>query len=421
MPKQIAIIGAGLAGAKVAEALRRDGYDGRLWLIGEEAIPPYQRPPLSKDCLLENGAPFGSVVIHDEDYYRALNIDLILGNRVDGIDPARRTVSLRSGRLDDIDKIVICTGGRPRHFGVGEDILYLRNIEDAQAIGAQLRADAQVVILGGGLIGCEVAAAARKRGASVTIIEAGPTIMWRSLGRTVAQQMERFHRAQGVSLKTNMTVIAHEREGMRHLLLLANGERIEADVVVAGLGLVPHVQLAEAAGISVSDGILVDAQLRTIMPDVLAAGDVANFPSAFLGRRVRLETIHNANAHGERAAATLLGREAPSEDVPWGWSDQFDMNLQMAGDINPHVSPVFRGDPESNSFCALFYDAGVLRGAVGCNRPGEMAVFRRLVNQGCTTSADILCDETVAARTLLNRGSQESACSTSPVGQQGRT
>lgn len=405
MLRQIAIIGAGLAGTKAAESLRQQGFDGRLWLIGDEHSQPYQRPPLSKECLLEDEILFDRVAIHEESFYGANNIDLLVGSRVDSIDPRARTLSLGTKTLTDIDAFILCTGGGARRLDWAADndgILYLRTIGDAQAIAARLSPGIRLAVIGGGMIGCEVAASASKRGASVTIIEAGPALMWRSLGTAVAAQLELLHRDNHVDVHTDMIVTGHKKIGSCHILHFANGMTLEADLIVAGLGLSPYVKLAQDAGIEVSDGIHVNADLRTSVPHVLAAGDIAAYPSAFLSRRVRQETVHNASDHGERAARTLLGIEHPEEEIPWGWSDQYGLNLQMAGEINSSVPPIFRGDRESGSFCALYLQGGVLRGAVGFDRPGEMSVMRRLIKQRRAIPADRLCDETAPARMLLN-------------------
>ncbi|WP_230982969.1 NAD(P)/FAD-dependent oxidoreductase [Inquilinus limosus] len=324
------IVGAGEAGARAAITLREQGWDGPVTLIGAESRPPYERPPLSKAVLLAEAEPAPATVL-DRDRADALGIELILGTEVSAIDRAGRTVTLGGGRALPYSRLLLATGARPRKLAVPghEQALYLRRFEDALALRPRLRPGARIAVIGGGFIGLELAAAASAHGCAVTVIEALPRILMRGVPAELAAVIADRHRAAGVELRTGLGVGRIEPGGA---VILADGSRIAADTVIAGIGAVPETALAEAAGLAVDNGIAVDATLATGDPDIFAAGDCAACAHPlYPGRRIRLEAWRNALDQGVLAARNMLGRGEPIGAVPWFWSDQHELTLQIAG------------------------------------------------------------------------------------------
>ncbi|MDX2277333.1 MAG: FAD-dependent oxidoreductase [Hyphomonadaceae bacterium] len=404
MQKNVAIIGAGLAGANVARALREKGFDGRVWLIGEETHVPYQRPPLSKECLIERDAVIGRVALHDSAFYVNNNIELLLGGRVTRVDPQRGTLTYVGGAIGCIDSFVLCTGGAARRLqcrGGDDGVLYLRTLEDAAAISSRLQSGASVAVVGAGLIGCEIAASAAKLGCETFLIESAPAMMLRTLDAVSAARAEKLHRDHGVIVLLRTAIEKHERCGPRHVLALTDDRTIEADVVVAGIGLAPNIELARAAGAEIGDGILVDGDLRTTKSNMFALGDIANAPNSYYGGSARIESFPNACDQAERVASALLGATPSAEEPPWGWTDQYGINIQMIGFVDHNAPVLVRGDLESESFCVFSVRNGVLRGAVGFNRAPDMAALRRLMKARTPIQTDVLADDRIPARELV--------------------
>ncbi|WP_343712197.1 FAD-dependent oxidoreductase [Inquilinus sp.] len=324
------IVGAGEAGARAAITLREQGWDGPVTLIGAESRPPYERPPLSKAVLLAEDEPAPATVL-DRDRAAALGIELILGTEVTAIDRAARSITLAGGRALPYSRLLLATGARPRRLAVPghEQARYLRRFEDALALRPRLRPGARIAIIGGGFIGLELAAAAAARGCAVTVIEALPRILTRGVPAELAAAIADRHRAAGVALCTGIGVDRIEPDGA---IVLADGGRIIADTVIAGIGAVPETALAEAAGLAIDNGIAVDATLATNDPDIFAAGDCAACAHPlYAGRRIRLEAWRNALDQGVLAARTMLGGGEAIAAVPWFWSDQHELTLQIAG------------------------------------------------------------------------------------------
>lgn len=326
------IVGAGEAGARAAITLREQGWDGPVTVIGAESCPPYERPPLSKAVLLaEAEAEPAPATVLDRDRAAALGIELILGTEVTAIDRAARSITLAGGRALPYSRLLLATGARPRRLAVPghEQALYLRRFEDALALRPRLRPGARVAIIGGGFIGLELAAAAVARGCAVTVIEALPRILMRGVPAELAAAIADRHRAAGVALRTGIGIDRIEPDGA---VILADGGRITADTVIAGIGAVPETALAEAAGLAIDNGIAVDATLATGDPDIFAAGDCAACAHPlYAGRRIRLEAWRNALDQGVLAARNMLGRGEAIAAVPWFWSDQHELTLQIAG------------------------------------------------------------------------------------------
>jgi 3-phenylpropionate/trans-cinnamate dioxygenase ferredoxin reductase subunit len=327
------IIGAGECGARAAFGLREKRFDGRITLIGTEPHLPYERPPLSKHTLIEAHAP---KLVADASAYAAADIDVMCGVTVEHIDPAAKTVLLSGGGTLHYNRLLLATGARPRPFpGTLEKagrIRTLRSHADALAIRAVLRAGKTLSIIGGGFIGLELAATARQMGAEVVLVEGLPRILSRGVPEEIAAVVADRHRAAGVSILCGATIASLDEDADQARIQLADGRTIAADLMVVGIGALPNIGLAERAGLAIDNGIAVDAALQTSSADIWAAGDCCSFPLALYGgRRVRLEAWRNAQDQGTLAAANMLGAGEAVSVVPWFWSDQYDLTLQIAG------------------------------------------------------------------------------------------
>jgi 3-phenylpropionate/trans-cinnamate dioxygenase ferredoxin reductase subunit len=329
------IVGAGECGARAALTLRERGYDGPVMLIGDEPHLPYERPPLSKDAMVSEAEPLPKLV-GDREHFAARRIECVTGTSAVAIDRARRRVALADGRALAYDKLLLATGAVPRRLPLpGADsgrCAYLRTHDDALRIRGALKTGSHIAILGGGFIGLEIAASARKRGASVTVIEALPRILTRGVPEAIAHVVDARHRREGVTLACGKAVLALRETASGIEIALADGSTVAADLLIIGIGAVPVTDLAQKAGLAIENGIAVDVQLRTSDPDIYAAGDCCSFPLAvYGGRRVRLECWRNAQDQGGLAARNMMGAEESASAVPWFWSDQYDLTLQITG------------------------------------------------------------------------------------------
>jgi 3-phenylpropionate/trans-cinnamate dioxygenase ferredoxin reductase subunit len=329
----IIIVGAGEAGARAAITLRAEGYEGRLVLIGDERHAPYERPPLSKATIV-GGAPPALPAIADAIDLSRLNIEHLARVAVASIDTAARRATLADGRALLYEKLLLATGAKPRRLSIhGADAaIYLRNFEDSVALRSRLGEGRRIAIIGGGFIGLELASSARALGCEITLIEAAPRILMRAVPSTIADILAARHRAADVRLETGAAIASIGPAGDGHIVALADGREIAADCVIAGIGAAPDTALAEMAGLTIDNGIAVDAQLRTSDPAIYAAGDCASFPHPLYdGRRIRLEAWRNAFEQGAFVAKSMLGAAEDYQAVPWFWSDQYDLTLQIAG------------------------------------------------------------------------------------------
>jgi 3-phenylpropionate/trans-cinnamate dioxygenase ferredoxin reductase subunit len=369
------IVGASLAGAKAAETLRAEGFDGAIVLIGAETDRPYERPPLSKDLLLGK-AERDSVFVHEPGWYAEHDVDLRLGTRVTSIDRSARQVRLEDGSSVAYTRLLLATGSSPRRLPVlGADldgVLYLRTVEDSQALSAALKRGGHVVMAGAGWIGLEVAAAARQAGCEVTIVEPESAPLYRSLGAELGEVFARLHRDHGVTFRFGEgvselrgddaggsgagTAAAGEPRGQVRRVLTSGGGEIDADIVLVGIGAAPNTGLAVDAGLDVDNGILVDESLRSSDPDIFAAGDVANAINPVIGRRIRVEHWANALNSGPAAAKAMLGQDVSYDRVPYFFSDQYDLGMEAAGVPEPgsYDRVVYRGEPQSLEFVAFW-------------------------------------------------------------------
>lgn len=397
----IVILGAGQAGGEVASELRKLGYAGLITLVGDEPHVPYRRPPLSK-------AYFAGTVSAEELYVvppaslDKAQIRFIGGVSATHIDREQKCVNLADGRQLGYQKLVIATGGRARPLtldgGDRPNVFLLRTINDIEQIRARATPGARMVIIGGGFIGLETAAVAVKLGLEVTVLEGLPRVLARVTVPEVSAFFERVHREAGVDLRTGAQVAALEGDPLVTHVHLTDGSRIEADLVVAGIGLIANTELAETAGLVVDNGVLVDEYAQTSDPDIVAAGDCTNHPSEYLGRRVRLESVPNAMEQGKVAANTLLGNRVPYRSVPWFWSDQYDLKLQMVGMSAGFDQFVVRGnleDPATRAFSVFYFKNGRLLSVDAVNRPQEFMLSKKLVAEGARLDLAALADESI--------------------------
>ncbi|GCE44252.1 Ferredoxin reductase [Rhodococcus wratislaviensis] len=342
--------------------------------------------------------------LQSADAWDADGVELRLSTTVTRIDPGGGELHLDSGATISVDKVLLCTGGHVRRLDVAgahlEGVEYLRTLDDAVSIRSALEARGSVVVVGGGFIGAEVAACARQAGCDVTLLEIEDVPLWRVLGRELGSIVTEFHRSEGIRILANTGLASIGGRRSVQYVETTNGERIDADLVVIGVGVVPATELAEGAGIGVCDGILVDEYCRTSNPNVFAAGDVANHPNDILGHRVRLEHWQNAQNQAAAAACSMLGIERKFREVPWFWSDQYDVSIQMSGYPSPTDSVLYRGDPTSRSFSAFFLRDGILRSTFGVNRSRDVKRTMQFIESQVALDAEELSDESVDLRKI---------------------
>ncbi len=408
--ERVVILGAGHAGGRTAAALRKKGFAGRIQLIGDEVDPPYERPPLSKEALAEGADPLVNR-IHDDAFYADNAIELLLGTAARGIDlPARRVALDGAGTGLDYDKLVIATGCRARVLPIpGAEharVLTLRSAADNRRLRPLLRPGAAVVLIGGGFIGLEVAASAAKLGCSVTVLEAMPQLLGRALAPQVAEFIAAQHRAAGVEIFTSAQVAEIRHGDTASEVRLADGRSLPADVVVLGVGATLNDEIARDAGLACENGILVDSACRTSAEGVYAIGDVCHHENLRLGRRLRLESWENAELQAEIAARGLLGEEAACEALPWFWTDQHGVNLQVLGYGEPWDQEVLRGRPEDGAFVAFYLREGRIVMASLINSGRERRAVKQLMESGSAVAPELLADTGSALRDLAKRLTQ---------------
>jgi 3-phenylpropionate/trans-cinnamate dioxygenase ferredoxin reductase component len=358
--KTFVIVGASLAGAKAAERLRERGFDGRVVLIGSEPELPYERPPLSKDYL-RGEAQREQAQVHEEAFYSENEIELLLDTTVTELDTGGKRIELTGRAAIPFDALLLSTGSRPRRLdlpgGELEGIYYLRTLADCDALKQRLEQGGHVAVVGGGWIGCEVAATARQRGLEVTLIHPEELPMLKVLGSDVAEFYRNVHADHGVEFVLGEGATAFEGDGHASAVRTDSGRTIACDFVVVGSGALPNAELAEAAGVKVDNGVRVDAQLRSSAPDVFAAGDVANAWHPFYEESIRIEHWATALNQGPAAANSMLGDDAPYDHLPYFFSDQYDVGMEYSGRTNPDDRVVFRGERDSGEFMAFWLRA----------------------------------------------------------------
>jgi 3-phenylpropionate/trans-cinnamate dioxygenase ferredoxin reductase component len=399
------IVGAGQAGFEAAAALRADGYQEPITLIGDEPHLPYQRPPLSKGFIVDKQG-MDEIELRPAAFFTDHRIDLITGERVTAIDRAERRVRLASGSSRAYDALVLASGARNRLLPIDgarlDGVLYLRTLDESRQVKQQLHAANEVVVVGGGFIGLEIAASARSLGKSVTVLEAQPRLMPRVVAPLVSTFYDEVHTGRGVTVRCNASVSRLDGDKTRvKSVQLADGTTYPADLVIVGIGVVPNAELARDAGLETANGIVVDEFLQTADPAIFAVGDCADHPNPYAGGRIRLESVQNAADQARGAAAAIAGRRAPYTAVPWFWTDQFDVRLQMAGLSQGYDRASTRGAPESQKFSVFYFKGSRLIAVDSVNRPADHIMARRLLASRAAITPEQAADESLPLKTLI--------------------
>ncbi|GAB1266110.1 NAD(P)/FAD-dependent oxidoreductase [Aurantivibrio infirmus] len=399
------IIGASHAACQLAFSLRQEGWEGGIHIIGDEDYLPYQRPPLSKTYILGETNE-EELLIRPEKLYEKHNIKVSLGTRVGKIDRSAQTITLTNKDVLPYHRLAICTGSRVRKVKLKgselEGVHYLRDISDVKKIKASTSNAKNAVIIGGGYIGLETAASLRKSGLEVTVLEMAPRVLERVTAPEISEFYTRVHSEEGVVIKTNVAVSEITgSSGKVETIVCSDNTAYPADLVVIGIGIIPNIELAEESGLDIDNGISVNEFAQTSDPNIVAAGDCTNHPNSIYGK-LRLESVPNAMEQAKTAAATLCGKQKPYDSLPWFWSDQFDLKLQIAGLNRGYDQVVIRGDQKQGRSFAAFYLKDKKLLATDCiNRPQEFMISKRLIPQQKTIDADNLANEEFDLKGLL--------------------
>ena len=403
MPRTI-VVGAGQGAGQLVASLRQEKYEGEIVMIGEEPFLPYQRPPLSK-AYLAGELPTERVLVRPEKFYVDKGIETRIDTRVEAIDREARTVNLAGGETMSWDHLVIATGSHVRRLPIPgielDGVHYLRTMGDVDGIRSGIGEGKHLVIVGGGYIGLEVAAVARKLGMEVTVLEMEDRILARVTTPSMSAFYTRVHTEHGVDIRTGTAAAEILGDGTVTGVRCTDGTELKADMVIVGVGIIPTTGLAEAAGLTCENGIVVDAHCRTSDPAIFAIGDCTNHPSKLLGRRLRLESVPNAMDQARTVAKNIMGGDAEYDAVPWFWSDQYDLKLQMVGFSAGADDEVVRGDPETGSFARFYLTDGVLTAVDAVNRPKEFMASKLLVAAQKPIDAGQLADEAVDIKSLI--------------------
>lgn len=401
----VLIVGAGHAGAQAALMLRQMKFEGTVGLLGDEANPPYERPPLSKEYMAGDKT-FDRILIRPEHFWTERQVDLLLGKRVASVDPTAHSVTLSDGESIGYGKLIWATGGSPRPLtcpgGDAQGVFGIRNREDADAIMDRLATVNNVVIVGGGYIGLEAAAVMSKFGKHVTLLEALDRVLARVAGEALSRFYEGEHRAHGVDLRTGAMVEAIAcQDGKATGVVLKGGETIPADLVIVGIGIIPATGPLVAAGAVGGNGVDVDGYCRTSLPDVYAVGDCAAHANAFAdGAHIRLESVQNANDQAKVAVEHILGEGKEYHAVPWFWSNQYDLKLQTVGLSTGHDDTVLRGDPATRSFSVIYLKGGKVIALDCVNAIKDYVQGRAHVIAGAKIDPALLADATVPLKEM---------------------
>ena len=402
-PQRVVIIGAGQAGGQTAYSLRQAGFAGTITLVGDEPAPPYQRPPLSK-AYFKGEMEAERLFLKPLEYYAEHQVDLVTGKAATAIDLAGKQVTLDDGTALSWDKLVIATGARPRRLAVEghelRNIAELRTLADVDHLKKIAIPGARLVVVGAGYIGLEAAAVGVQLGLKVTVLEAMPQVLSRVAGPEIGAFYTHIHRAAGTDVRLGARLEAFEGLGQVTGVRIHGGEIIPADLVLVGVGVLPNIELALEAGLVCGNGIVVDADMRTSHPDVFAAGDIAWRPLAHYGREGRLESVHNAIEGGKIVAAAIMGAPAPALDVPWFWSDQFDLKLQTAGLWTGADETLVRGDPQSHAFAVFYLKEGRVIAVDAVNSAPEFIVGKKLVASQARVAPGELVDKSISMKDI---------------------
>ena len=410
MSAGVVIVGAGYAAGELAIRLRQGGYEAPVTLVGAETHLPYHRPPLSKN-FLSGETPHEELLLRPEATYTKAGIAFVGGTKITAIDRAAHSVALSDGRILPYEKLVLATGGRARKLPCpGADLAgvhTLRTLDDVNAIRAYLQPGRRLVIIGGGYIGLEVASIAVKLGLDVTILEGAPRVLVRVTSPEMSAFYERIHRREGVKIRTGIAVsgfLADPTSETVAAVECGDEETVEADLVIVGIGLIPNTELAESAGLLVDNGIVVNEHAQTSDPHIYAIGDcAAHAHHDFLKRKVRLESVPNATEQARIAAAAICGKAVSPAGPPWFWSDQYKLKLQMVGLSDGYEEVVLRGDPESESFMAIYLKNGEVIAADAVNRIADFMTAKRLVAESKVIPRHALADESEPLKAIAAR------------------
>ena len=397
---KVLIIGAGHAGGTAAALLRQYGHEGPIVLAGEEPAPPYQRPPLSK-AWLKGEADLEALLLRPEEFYPEHGIELRLGVTATAIDAAAKTVSFADGTVESYDALILATGSTARKLAIPgadrPDLLELRTLADAEQLKAALGPGKRLAVVGGGYVGLEAAASARALGAEAVIIERMDRVLARVASEPLSAFFTAHHRAHGVEVLTSAEVTGFEADGVR----LSDGRLIVADAVLVGVGALANDSLARAAGLACENGVVVDETARTSDPAIWAIGDMTFRPvPAHGGRRHRLESVPNALEQAKQAAAAITGRAAPTPEVPWFWSDQYEIKLQIAGLADGAERQVLRGDPATGSFAVFHLQGQRIACVEAVNAAAEFMAGRQMIARGTAVADDRLADPTLSMKAV---------------------
>lgn len=404
MSETLIIAGAGHAAGQLVTSLLQQSYAGRIVLLGEESWLPYQRPPLSKKFLAGDIGP-ERLFVKPAAFYEDERIELLLGTQLERIDRETRRIHTNRGQALHYDKLVLALGAEPRRLDLpGIDLAgvsYLRNIADVEAIRKSLEHAGKLTIVGAGYIGLEVAAVVSAMGVEVTVIEAQDRVMSRVVAPEVSAFYQDAHRANNVRLLLSTGVRGFSgRGGSVSSVELDNGEHVETDAVIVGVGVLPNTSIADAAGLDVGNGIIVSTRCVTSDPDIYAIGDCTWHPNPLLGRDIRLESVQNALEQAKTAAASLCGQEAEYAQVPWFWSDQFDLKLQIVGLSAGYDDTVIRGEPASSSFSCVYLKDGKLIAIDAVNSPRDFMQSKKLIAEGAVIDPGLLADASLALKDM---------------------
>ena len=399
----VIIVGAGQAGSDLTGALRQQGYTGSITLVGDESYPPYRRPPLSK-TFLAGEASLESLYLKSSEAYERQQIDCRYGIGVESVDRDTRSLRLFDGTLMRYRHLVLATGGRARRLSLPganhPNVHYVRTVDDIVRLKEQFLPGKRLLIIGGGYIGLEAASVGIKKHLDVTLVEALPRVLARVTAPELSAFYEHAHRSRGVKILTGVGVHAFEGDPLVDTVVLSDGARVPVEVVIVGIGLIPNTELAEAANLEVSNGIVVDAYTRTADAAVYAIGDCCSHENTFLKRRVRLESVPNAAEQARVCAATISGKPVPYGAVPWFWSDQYNLKLQMVGLSQGYDEIAIRGDLSKESFCMFYLLKGVVIAADAVNRPAEFMASKKIVAESIRATPAQLKDESSPLKSL---------------------
>lgn len=405
MSQTCVIIGASHAAAQLAPTLRKEGWEGRIIIVGEEPTIPYHRPPLSK-TFLSGEKSLDDIYIRPQIVYENAEIEFQLNTRVDAIDRDNKTLALNNGDSLAYDKLALTVGSRVRKVDLPGielgGINYLRDVNNVEHIRTRMVAGKKAVIVGGGYIGLETAAVLRQLGMEVTVLEMMERVLQRVTAPEVSEFFNRIHEEEGVNICCGVGVTAFEGSKDVEKVICSDGNDYAADLVIIGVGIVPNMELAQAAGLEVNNGIVVDEYARTSDADIVAAGDCTFHENALYGRTIRLESVQNATEQARVAAITLCGKEQSYDALPWFWSDQYDLKLQIAGLSQGYDELIIRGDREnSRSFAAFYLQDGVIISVDAVNRASEFMMGKRLITGKVAVDKVQLADENVSMKELI--------------------